>query len=75
MNLQALCPECRQPVAAMTMLSGDRLQNALSSKLQIRVMHTTPTRLDHYWSLSDQDKKNLAKLIGAPDGETGEERG
>jgi len=65
MNFQAYCPECRKTVTAMPMLGGEQLRRALSSKQEVKVMHTVtaPARMDHYWNLSDQEKRNLRNTI------------
>jgi hypothetical protein len=53
----------------MPLLSCDKLDAALSSGADIKVMHTSQkdngTTEDHVWSLSDQDKTTLRKAMAA----------
>ena len=64
--LHAYCPTCGKKVTASTILGGDDLKRALSSNLDVEVMHIA--NIDHRWKLNEQDKRNLIKFMAEQSG-------
>jgi len=62
-SLRAYCPGCKKIVTALPLLENSELKPALDSNADIEVMHITAVG-DHIWSLNNQEKENLRKIIG-----------
>jgi hypothetical protein len=66
-SLQALCSICQKNVTAFTTLSDNDLKVRLDRNEEIVVLHhfgdESGNRLHHRWSLAENERKNLRKLI------------
>jgi hypothetical protein len=66
-SLHALCSICEKNVTAYTLLSDDKIKLLLDRNEEIVVLHhfgdESGNRLHHRWSLAENERKNLRKLI------------
>jgi hypothetical protein len=56
------CPICNKNVSASPTLGREELIAALAANTDVRVTHIVAVG-DHVWSLNDQQKSNLRKLL------------
>ena len=63
-TIQGVCGVCKKTVEAKTVLSEDKLWEALNKGDEIEVMHLAGD-VHHTWKLTGQDKDNLRKARAA----------
>jgi len=63
MTYNTNCPLCDKKVAAHTMLSDAELRQAFDTDADIEVMHLTENAGDHKWTLNQQEREHLWRLL------------
>lgn len=63
-TIQAVCGICKETVDAKTVLSEDKLWEALNKGDEIEAMHLDDND-QHLWNLSGKDKDNLRRARAA----------